>query len=342
MILLWPQVLVLLPICLWWLYRLRSRPSTGVPSLQLWTHASPGRARYLWVLALFRVMALSFLFLAFARPQGGTSHSLQVSEGIAIEMLIDVSSSMDMSMKLLNGRSQSRMEVAKDLVEKFIGGDGDRLQGREDDLIGLITFARYADTRSPLTFGHDALLQIVENLKVQERPNEDGTAYGDALALAAARLRHLDELQMGEGRTVADDIESRVIILLTDGENNSGVHMPVEAAGLAKVWGCKIYTISLGDSNMHIGKNIVDSGQLSPAEQILEHISKETGGIFRKAFDYESLLSVYEEIDLLERSEISTRNFNVVAEWFWLPLSIALLFTLAALVLEATYLRIAP
>ncbi|MGB0257785.1 MAG: VWA domain-containing protein, partial [Coraliomargarita sp.] len=125
-------------------------------------------------------------------------------------MLVDVSSSMDMTIKDGAGKTSSRMDVAKEMVERFIIGDGDQLQGRPDDLIGLITFARYADTRSPLTFGHDALLQIVRHLTIQERPNEDGTAYGDALAIAAARLRNLDELRHSSTKVDVDSIESRV------------------------------------------------------------------------------------------------------------------------------------
>ena len=99
---------------------------------------------------------------------------------------------MDMTTSSASGQKVSRIELAKEIVEEFVGGDGDTLTGRPHDLIGLITFARYADTRSPLTFGHEALIQIVRNLEIQERPNEDGTAYGDALAIAKADFTHRD------------------------------------------------------------------------------------------------------------------------------------------------------
>jgi Ca-activated chloride channel homolog len=284
---------------------------------------------------------LVLLLLALARPQAGSTYSMNVSEGIAIQLLVDVSSSMDMNVRDLDGQSRSRMEVAKEMVKKFIAGDGNTLQGRSEDLLGLITFARYADTRSPLTFGHDALLQIVSSLEVQERPNEDGTAYGDALALAAARLQNIEGLQFGQVSESADAIESRVIILLTDGENNSGAHLPLEAAGLAKAWGCRIYCISLGDTAGEYSSK-VQIEKLTAAEQTLKHISDETGGIFRQATDYESLLSVYEEIDRLERSDIATRSYDRVAEWLWLPLGVALLSLLIALILEASVLRVVP
>ena len=234
----YPWVLALVPLAGWFFFR-PGRVGANVPvaSLRLWEHVESGRARFLWMPRWLRLAALMALIVALAGPQMGTTKSLQVSEGVAIQLLVDVSSSMDMTMQVPGGKKKTRMEVAKELVHDFIAGDGDKLKGRTGDLVGLITFARYADTRSPLTFGHPALLQMVRGLEVQDRPNEDGTAYGDALALAAARLEHLEEMKE-DGRWRLDgDVASRVIVLLTDGENNSGNHLPEVAAGLAKKWG---------------------------------------------------------------------------------------------------------
>jgi len=338
---LYPWMLLLIPAVLWWLRRGPARASLTVPSLGQWPEPSAGRGRFLWMPVALRRLALVLVVVALARPQGTTGYSLDRAEGIAIQLLVDISSSMDMNIRDADGLSATRMEVAKEMVARFISGDGDDLKGRPDDLIGLITFARYADTRSPLTLGHDALMQIVQHLSVQDRPNEDGTAYGDALAIAAARLRNPEELLHGSHAEDAGKIKSRVIILLTDGENNSGSHLPLEAAGLAKLWGCRIYAISLGDAASN-AKDQVMVESLSPAEKVLEHISVETGGIFRQANDFESLRSVYSEIDRLERSEITTRSFERVAEWFWLPLAMALVALVMALTLEATWLRVVP
>ena len=335
----YPWLLGLIPLLAFVMLRKRRAPG-GLPvaSLRLWEHVGEGRAKYLWVLRLLKFLAVAFLITALARPQAGSTKSLQVTEGIAIQLLVDVSSSMDMNMNLPDGDKRTRMEVSKSLVEDFIAGDGEKLKGRADDLIGLITFARYPDTRCPLPFGHPALLQLVRGLTVQDRPNEDGTAYGDALALAAARLKHLDEIEV-EGRgAIGGEVASRVMVLLTDGENNSGNHLPLESAGLAKEWGIKVYCISLGDPQESAGG--ATTSLLSPAEKILEHISHETGGVFRQAHDYDSLKAVYEEIDKLERSKISSRNFNETSEWFWLPLGLGLLALMAGLLLEATLLRI--
>lgn len=330
-----------IPFALTLLWR-RQRGSLSVPSLRQWDDTERGRARYLWVPPTLRILGLTLLLIALARPQAGSTHSIQVSEGIAIELLIDVSSSMSMEMNFAEGESRSRIDVAKELVERFIAGDETRLQGRDGDLIGLITFARYADTRSPLTFGHDALLELVRDLEIQDRPNEDGTAYGDALAIAAARLKQLDDPNIRQMQSLEGEIASQVIILLTDGENNSGQHMPIEAAGLAKEWGCRIYCISLGDRPRDDSDQSVESSQLSESERVLEHISLETGGVFRTASDYDSLLAVYTEIDQLERSRIASRQFSRIAEWFWLPLAAALLILFPAFLVEATWLRSVP
>ncbi|MFD2255824.1 VWA domain-containing protein [Luteolibacter algae] len=338
---LYPWVLTLILPVLWWLFRSRSRASLVVASLEPWEGKQEGRARFLWLPKALRAVAYVFFIVALARPQGTADYNMEQTDGIAIQMLVDVSSSMDMSIRDADGKSATRMDVAKEMVESFIAGDGKKLKGRDDDLIGLITFARYADTRSPLTLGHDALLQIVRHLSIQERPNEDGTAYGDALAIAAARLKNPEELLYGAHAEDASKIKSRVIILLTDGENNSGAHLPVEAAGLAKHWGCRIYTVSLGDAPA-VPRDGVAVSRLSPAEKVLEHISVETGGAFWQAHDFESLRSVYEEIDKLETSEISVRSFERVAEWLAIPLAIGLFALLLSLVLEATWLRIVP
>lgn len=336
-----PWVLLLIVPLFWILRQRQRRSSVTVDAIRSDSNSTSGRSRYLWLpIALRRISVLSLL-VALAGPVGLSSFNQDVNEGIAIQLLVDVSSSMDMTAIDKSGEKVRRLDLAKEIVEKFVGGDGDKLTGRPHDLIGLITFARYADTRSPLTFGHEALLQIVRDLEIQERPNEDGTAYGDALAIAAARLKNLEELQYRTDLIDLDTIKSRVIILLTDGENNSGAHLPIESAGLAKAWGCRIYTISFGETFQPI-EEALPIESLTPAEKVLEHISNETGGLFRKAFDYTSLRSVYAEIDQLERTEIATRQTEVTASFVWLPAIIALVALTLGLILEATWLRVVP
>ncbi|MBK1827026.1 vWA domain-containing protein [Haloferula rosea] len=334
-----PWVLVLIPVIGWLLLRKRSHQSITLASTDLWPGLGEGRARFLPLLTVLKLVGFSMLVVAIARPQAGSTRSFESTEGIAIELLVDISSSMDFRVDRPDGERMTRMEVAKEIVERFVAGDGDRLGGRPHDLIGLITFARYPDTRSPLTSGHSALVQIIRDLEIQDRPNEDGTAYGDALALAAARLKRLDELEADDSTSLGGELKSRVIVLLTDGENNSGHHLPLESAALAKEWGCRVYVISLGQDEATEGGM---APELTAAEQVLERISEETGGLFRQAGDYESLLSVYEEIDELETTRIETRTHQIVAEWFWLPLSVALASFVVLIVVETTWLRIVP
>ena len=339
----WSWLLLFLPLpALIAFFARRQRSGLRVPSLDLWENGPVGRARYLWVPPVLRVATLTFMIIALARPQAGSTYTTQATEGIAIQLLVDVSSSMGMEMELPNEKRKSRMEVARDLVERFIAGDGDQLKGREGDLLGLVTFARYADTRSPLTMGHGALLQLVRTLEIQQRPNEDGTAYGDALSIAAARLQQLDDPEIRKRNSLEGEVTSRVIILLTDGENNSGQHLPVEAAGLAKQWGCRIYCISLGEHQDPGSSSANSATQLTESEKVLEHIALETGGLFRTAYDFDSLLAVYSEVDQLERSRIVTKEYARVAEWFWLPLAISLALLIPALILESTWLRTVP
>ena len=338
----YPWVLLIFPLVVWFALRKSSSIGLTVASLGQWANLNKGRARFLWLLTALELLFYGGLLIALARPQARSSESNEEAEGIAIELLVDVSSSMDRVIDLPGGGSKTRMEIAKELMEQFILGDGERLKGRSSDLVGLISFARYADTRSPLTFGHKALAQIVGNLEIQDRPNEDGTAYGDALTLACARLENLDELKSLNAARKLAKIESRIVVLLTDGENNSGNHLPLEAAGLAKQWGIRVYTISLGYEGGAQGIDIVfDESEVSTAELVLKRISDETGGVFRRATNYESLKSIYEEIDTLERSIIETRSFEIVSEWYWLPLTMALLALSGRMILQTTWLRVA-
>lgn len=338
----YPWVFCLLALFLWPFLRPESEQGIPVASNAQWDFLGRGRARYLWLLRGLELLFFFFLVAAMARLQMQSDRSVEQAEGIAIEMLVDVSSSMDQTVQGPQGAKKSRMDIAKILVEQFIVGDGELLKGRPNDLIGLITFARYPDTRSPLTFGHKALVQIVRDLEVQNRPNEDGTAYGDALALASARLKNLEELKLSSDAGKPVDIKSRVVVLLTDGENNSGNHLPLEAAGLAKKWDCRIYTISLGGPEVRgLGVGAIGEATLSEAEQVLSRISEETGGLFRRADGFESLKSVYAEIDELETTKIETRSFSVVSELFWLPALLATACLVARTVLRSTWLRIA-
>jgi Ca-activated chloride channel family protein len=317
-----PWLLLLLPFSLR-LLRPRAFNAIAVSSLAGWKGAAqPRRVRWLKALRGMRALACALLIFAMAGPRMEKPVSEEVRQGVAIEMLVDISSSMDQNIRGKDDEQITRMEGAKKVVEAFI-------ESRPDDLIGLITFARYADTLSPLTFGHSALIQLVQEITIQDRPNEDGTAYGDALSLACAHLDRMNDWNKEEEQP----IQSKIIILLTDGENNCGLHMPQEAAGLAKKWGLRIYSLSLGDA---------DEKELTDAEQLLQMISEETGGGFWKIGGLDELGEAYDHIDQLEKSEIKSATLmyteqTTIFSWFALP---ALLLLLLERTLSATLLRV--
>jgi len=320
-----PWLLLLLPLAL---IALRRSPfhAVAVASLRDWQGVEKSRRirwleRMRWVRALIMVL----LIAALAAPVVDRPEEQVVRQGVAIELLVDISSSMDCTLAGGGERKQTRMEAARTEVEEFISN-------RPDDLMGLVTFARFADTVSPLTFGHKALIQLVRAIEIQDRPNEDGTAYGDALALACAQLEQMAQWQ--GGGDALEVIESRIVVLLTDGENNCGLHLPQEAAGLARKWGIRVYVISLGEPSQ--------SGGLTAAETLLADVAATTGGVFWKISDGEGLGKAYAEIDKLEKSAITdstvihNRPVPIFASFLW-P---ALLLMLGDLILSATLLRV--
>jgi Ca-activated chloride channel family protein len=305
-----PGAFLLLPLMvIYWYYCRRGRraivfSSVGIAPINIRSL----RQRFLGAVDLLELLILGLIVGALARPQTGIEKLHEVSRGVAIQMVVDISSSMDLPADSF-GKEKRRLEIAKRVFETFIAGQGDG-EGRRNDLIGMISFARYADTLCPLTLGHDALLQFVSELEVESRPVEDGTAIGDALTLAAARLSRAHAGSgLGDEKANADyEIKSKVIILLTDGENNCGRHMPMEAAALAQKWGIRIHTIGFGDQpetrmvqtpagEREISINSADT-------EVLALVAQATGGVFRRASDAQSLHAVYQEIDAMEKSDI--------------------------------------
>lgn len=318
----WMLLLLILPaLALVVVFRRRSRASLRFSSTLLVREAGASlRQRLLGLPVVLRVVVMLLLALALARPQIGTEKVRDVSRGIAIEMVIDRSSSMSAELHY-RGRRHTRLDIAKQIFEEFVKGDGANLSGRPADLIGMITFARYADTICPLTLAHDALSAFLPTVKLVDQESEDGTAIGDAVALAAARLQTAEETlarQIGEKNEY--EIKSKVIILLTDGENNAGERTVEEAADIADAWGIKIYAIGVGGSGSStirtpLGNFSVPFGR-GVDEEALKTLAETTGGVYRAAADAETLRSVYEEIDELEKSEIESMRFVDYREFF--------------------------
>ncbi len=294
------------------------------------THArSAGRSmrqRFAWLPDLLRVLALAGLIAAMARPQEGKEKVRDVGKGIAIEMVVDRSGSMGAQMEF-GGERLTRLDVVKRVFEEFVTGKGGALKGRPNDLIGMVTFARYADTTCPLTLAHGAVSEFLKNVSLVKQRNEDGTAIGDAMALAAARLKTAEETLARQTEQTGKEFEikSKVIILLTDGQNNAGRRAPREAAELAKQWGIKVYAIGVGGDEGLVrqqgifGEFLMRMGE-GVDKEMLGAVAKATGGKFFMAEDGDSLRSIYQEIDQMERSEIESVRYLDYRELF-LPLA---------------------
>lgn len=300
------------------------------------------RQRLLWLPSLMIFIGCLFMITALARPREKLDETMKVTNGVAIEFVIDRSGSMAAEIEN-NGSYTRRIDIVKKNLLDFISGDGKTLSGRPDDLIGLIAFARYADTLSPLSLSHDILKDFTGSLDVVTVKDEDGTSIGDALALAAARLKSASE---NNDSAKGYDITSRIIILLTDGENNAGKYSPREAAELAAKWGIKIYAIGFGGTASYevdslFGKRRVPLGS-AVDEVTLRGIADITGGGYFQADSAEELAAVYEVIDDMEKTEIVSYTEYKYRELFVDLLLIGLLLAALGLILDSTVLRRLP
>ncbi|MFT5697026.1 MAG: Ca-activated chloride channel family protein [Myxococcota bacterium] len=259
--------------------------------------------------ALLLAAAAALLAIALSGPRVGDSTTEVHREGIAIEMAIDVSGSMNARDFVRGNMGVSRLDTVKEIVSHFITGEGD-LSGRPDDLIGLVVFARYADAICPLTLDHLNLDNILGDVVINEDPNEQGTSVGEGLALAVERLhRH--------------PAKSKVIILLTDGVNNTGAIDPLQAAGLAAQHDIRVYAIGAGRTGqapvpikMSDGRTVLRNVQVELDEKTLQEIATKTGGRYFHAASSEGLKEVYKEIDELERTEITEVRYLQYSEHY--------------------------
>lgn len=340
--------LLLLPLLILIWRRRRQGQALAFSDLSLLPASQSLRSRLQHLPFGLRLLALTLVILALARPQAGLEKVQETSQGVAIEMVVDRSGSMGAEMEF-DGRAMTRLDVVKRVFAEFVNGNQRDLRGRPSDLIGMITFARYADTVCPLTLAHGALSGFLDTIHLVPQDNpENRTAIGDAIALAAARLQTTEETlarQTGAAAT-AYTIKSKVIILLTDGQNNTGRHSPEEATALAKQWGIKIYTVGVGGDDVVKVQTLLGTRMVRTGEGVdrdtLAKLAEGTGGAFRMAEDAESLRAVYQEIDKLEKSEVESIRYIDYKEYFaWFALAAFGLLVLE-IVLGCTVLRRLP
>ena len=307
-------LLLLLPLIAWRLFSKQRKSSIRFTSLSIAKRLSPTlRQRLLWLPKLLTLLALLFLILGLARPREGRDRTVVNSEGIAIEMVVDRSSSMRALDFKIEGEHVDRLTAIKNVAGKFVAGDtaGDEdLKGRFSDLVGLITFAGFADGVTPPTLDHGFVVTNLNKTEIAATRSEDGTAIGDAIALAVEKLNALDEQQ-------EEKVKSKVVILLTDGENTAGELEPIAAAEIAQTMGIKIYTIGVGTKGQApvpvrdiLGRQTIRMYQVNIDEETLEKVAQTTGGKYFRATDTDSLMGIYQEIDQLEKTKVESKNFT--------------------------------
>jgi Ca-activated chloride channel family protein len=310
--------------------------SVTYSSLALVRGARSLRARLAWLPAALLALATLLLAIALAGPRTGNAVTQVKREGIAIAMVVDRSSSMEARDFVRGDKSTSRLDVVKQIFRDFVGGSSDFGEGRPDDLIGLVAFARYADSLCPLTLDHGNLLAMLDDLSVPTEQAEDGTAVGEGLALAVERLRR-------------HETASKIAILLTDGVNNAGDIDPLQAADLAAQHSIKVYAIGAGRTGrapfpvrMRDGRVQLRPVMVEIDEKTLQEIALRSGGRYFHATDADGLREVVAEIARLERSEVSEIRYLEYEHHFAPLVASALGLTALAALLSATWLRRLP
>jgi Ca-activated chloride channel family protein len=277
-------------------------------------------------LIVIRCVAITLFILALARPQAGIKSTEISAEGVDIMLCLDTSGSMQALDFKDNGKPVTRLKVVKKVVSEFI-------QGRKNDRIGMVVFGEEAFTQCPLTLDYGVLLSFLDSIEIGMAG--DSTAIGSAIAVCVKRLKDLKS-------------KSKVIILLTDGRNNTGAINPLTAASIAKTYNIKIYTIGVGTEgeapflvDSFFGKQYVYQ-KVDLDEDTLKEIAKTTGSRYFRATNTEALENIYKQIDAMEKTEIKIKEYMEYEELFNYFLIPGLCLLLLEIILVNTRLRKIP
>jgi Ca-activated chloride channel family protein len=337
-------VLLFIPwlLALWRLYRRGERAGlVFAPIRRLPVRTAGWRVWTARILPAVFLGGVAFLIIAAARPQTFIARERRSVDAIAIAMTVDVSGSMealDLSPRSALGTvtEKTRLDVVKETFADFI-------RQRPDDLLALITFGGYASTRSPLTADHRALLHVLNGVQIptadlddQGRPvsqEELLTAIGDGLTTACARLTDSEP-------------KTRIVVLLSDGESNTGIITPEQAAEAAKKLGMRVYTIGVGSTGRapvrtrdDFGRSVIGWADVRLDENQLRAIAAATGGRYFNVRDPDGLKTALDEIGRLETTRVDRQILMRYHEWFVWPLLVGALLVFAALTLGMLTLR---
>jgi Ca-activated chloride channel family protein len=313
-------LLLLLPLAAWLKGRRGSPPAFLYSSVRLVAGLTGvRRSRAGALLAALRWLVLALFILALAQPRLTKSTTEVKASGIDIVVALDLSGSMNTPDYEVSGQRISRFNLAKSVLEKFV-------EERPDDRIGLVVFAARAFLASPLTLDHDFLLDNIDRLEIGTI-NSDATAIGDGLVTALNQLRDLKA-------------KSKIIVLMTDGGNNSGQIDPDTAAAAAAALGVKVFTVGLGNRELVQAMGL-PPGYL-PDDDALQKISQTTGGTFYRAENSEKLRQIYAEINRMEKTEAVVNKFTEYQELFPWFISSGLVLLLLEITLGQTIFRKLP
>ncbi|MBI2518910.1 MAG: VWA domain-containing protein [Bdellovibrio sp.] len=278
------------------------------------------------ILLLLRILVLVFFVLAMARPQQGKKFTEISSEGVDVMLVLDTSGSMHALDFEREGKRVNRLAIIKEVVAKFI-------DKRTNDRMGLVVFGDDAFTQCPLTLDHGILLELLS--KVEIGMAGESTAIGSAMGVGINRMKDLKA-------------KSKVMILLTDGRNNAGQLPPDKAAEVAKTFDIKIYTIGVGThgkapflTDTIFGQRYVYQ-DVDIDEDTLRTVATETNGKYYRATHTEELEQIYDEIDRLEKTEITSKTYTEYNELFGYFVLLGIFALLAEILLGQTILRKIP
>lgn len=336
----WLLLLLALPVLAWLRGRPGKSPALVFPAAallrDLGTKTRSDLAGFTFGLVL---LSLASAIIAIARPQRIKSYDEIKTEGISIMLTADVSLSMLIEDFYISGKPVNRLTAAKRVMRDFI-------RGRTNDRVGIVAFAGAPYYPCPMTLDRDWLETNIE--RVQTGVMEDGTAIGSGIAASATRLTK-DEDPHANPRAAqrpSAKEKSKVLILLTDGANNSGKLSPTDSAKLAATLGVRIYTIAIGTPGVHMiplrDGRIITSGRQEFDEETLQEVARIGKGAYYRAQDIETLADIFKTIDQLEKSEIKKRNIVETEDLFQWPVGAALVLLLLSLLLRQTLLRSAP
>lgn len=319
---LWGLIIIPLLTIWYWRRNKKTSPDLTYSSLKVFSGLKPTlRERLRHLPFVFRMIAVAVLLIGLARPQTFSTGENVYTEGIDIAMVLDISGSM-----LAEDFEPNRLDAAKNVINDFV-------QGRTSDKIGLVVFARDSFTQCPLTIDYSVLRNLLKD--IESGMINDGTAIGNAIANGVNRLKD-------------SDAKSKVMILITDGVNNSGEVDPVTAAQIAETFGIRIYTIGVGtrgEAPYPFKTPFGTRYQMVPVEideELLQQVSAMTGARYFRATNNEALKDIYEEIDQLEKSRVEVLSYKNTKELFYSWVGAGLILLLLEMGLIRTYLKRLP